>query len=241
MAMDTADRVRRLNELYPGLPIDCGNSLRPGVVDDSVWGDYSRYDTTPDQLRIERYLSGQNLQGARVLHVGVGNSNFALRFHRSVASIVGTTMTESERDKALALKVPGYRCLMHNKYLGDDGYVGGDFDFVIENSLTTYACCLTHFTRMMEFYAGALAERGQLVTDLQGLAHLIDLRPELAEFSFSFHDLAQTAPLFGLTAFDIDSSVFVLARCEPPAQNLRHGARNYAYRLEGLLRGVSRR
>ena len=74
----------------------CGDSSGRGVVGVPEWQDWSQRATTPDQKRIEDVFDTQKLDGKSVLHVGVGNSNFAQRFHSRVERLDGITIQESE-------------------------------------------------------------------------------------------------------------------------------------------------
>ncbi len=66
----------------------CGELEHPGQgLRDEQSINFANSRTSEDQLAIEDYLEGQGerLDGARLLHVGIGNSSLALRFHHIAA------------------------------------------------------------------------------------------------------------------------------------------------------------
>src|SRR3954471_10645840 len=88
---------RELHELrFPELPFDCRNNDDPGILYGPDLRDWSAKATTPDQYRIEKYIDRFDLRDKRLLHIGVGNSGLARRFHRRVDEMVGTTIDEPD-------------------------------------------------------------------------------------------------------------------------------------------------
>ena len=219
---------------FPELPLDCGNSLNPGVIYSPELRDWSDKATTTDQARMERYIDRYDLRGARILHIGIGNSGLAKRFHRRVGQIVGTTIDEPEVQVARALSLPNYAFVLHNKYSGDNGVVERPFDFILDNNPTSPCCCIRHLVRLFEFYALELADGGQIVTDRQGLEWVPD--ETNPGWSFSFDDLAAVAALAGFATFRMTSNVFVMARSAPPVPAARARLANLVRRT-GMLPG----
>ena len=67
----------------------CGNREQPWVTRISEAVDWTQQPTTRDQAHIEAVLDTLAVTGASMLHVGVGNSQFAQRFaSRLAASMV---------------------------------------------------------------------------------------------------------------------------------------------------------
>src|SRR5438309_7963833 len=93
---------------FSDLPFDCGNANDPGIIYGPDLRDWSTKATTPDQYRIERYIDRFDLRDKRLLHVGIGNSGLAKRFHGRVKEIVGTTIDEPDIRVAQALSYPNY-------------------------------------------------------------------------------------------------------------------------------------
>jgi hypothetical protein len=233
--MPLAETWRALHRSrFPELPLDCGKVLEPGVVYGEGLRDWSDKATTPDQARMERYIDRYDLRSARVLHIGIGNSGFAKRFHARVKEIVGTTVDEPEMRVASALALPNYRFVVHNKYSGRDEAVEGTFDFVLDNNPTSPCCCIRHLSDLFEFYLKTLAPGGQIVTDRLGLKWVPDVTNR--RWSFDFDDLAAAAATGGLDAFRMSGSIYVLARSTPLAPGLFSRSRHIGRRV-GMLPG----
>lgn len=221
---------------FPDLPLDCGNLRDPGVIYSEDLRDWSDKATTPDQARIERYIDRYDLRNAHILHVGIGNSGLAKRFHARVKEIVGTTIDEPEIRVARSLSLPNYRVVLHNKYSGSDDLIEGTFDFILDNNPTSPCCCIRHLADLFQFYAEKLAPGGQIVTDQQGLAWVPDgTNPR---WSFDFDDLAAVGGAVGLSAFRMSRTVYVLSRSAPAAPDWRSRSRHVlrrAWRLPGQI------
>lgn len=219
---------------FPELPLDCGNSLSPGVIYSLELRDWSNKATTPDQVRIERYIDRYDLRRARILHIGVGNSGLAKRFHARVGEIVGTTVDEPEMQVARAVSLPNYSFVTHNKYSGRNEAVYGTFDFILDNNPTSPCCCIRHLADLFEYYAAKLGPGGQIVTDRQGLEWVPD--DTNPRWSFDFDDLAAAGAAAGFSAFQANRNVYVLSRSPPPAPDMRSRAR-YLLRRTAMLPG----
>ena len=217
---------------FADLPLDCGNSLSPGVIYSPELRDWSDKATTSDQARMERYIDRYDLRGARILHVGIGNSGLARRFCGRVGEIVGTTIDDPEIEVARLLALPNYGFVLHNKYSGSHTVIAGTFDFILDNNLTSPCCCISHLAGLFEFYADKLADGGQIVTDRQGLEWVpVGSSPR---WGFKLDDLRAVAALAGLSVFSMTNSVYVLARSAPPAPGLSPRAANRLRRAAAL-------
>lgn len=233
--MTGLDRWRELHERhFPELPFDCGETIDPGVRYSEHLRDWSTKATTPDQRRIEHYIDRYDLRKKRILHVGIGNSSFAGRFHRRVKEIVGTTIDEPEIGVARSLALPNYRFVVQNKFLGGNDVLDGRFDFILDNNPTSPCCCMRHLANMIQFYAEKLSEDGQVVTDRQGLEWVPDVTNP--RWSFDFDDLAAVAAAAGLSAFPVNRTVYVLSRSTPSRPDLFSLSRHVARRA-GMLPG----
>jgi hypothetical protein len=238
--VDRSDAWRALHaQRFPELTFDCGRRADPGVRFSEELRDWSDKATTPDQRRMELYIDRYDLRTKRVLHVGIGNSGLAQRFHRRVGEIVGTTIDDPEVNVARSLGLPNYRFVMHNKFSGNNEPIEGAFDFILDNNPTSPCCCVRHLATLFEFYAEKLALDGQIVTDRQGLEWVPeDSNPR---WSFSFDDLAAAAAIEGFSAHRFDRNVFVLSRTAPQTPTVRSLAR-YALRRLGTFSGkIARR
>ncbi|MEA3058800.1 MAG: hypothetical protein QOE50_212 [Sphingomonadales bacterium] len=230
---------RKLHELhFPELPLDCGTDDDPGIVYGPDLRDWSNKATTPDQRRMECYIDRYDLRQKRALHIGIGNSSLARRFHRRVGEIVGTTIDEPEIGVAQALGLPNYRIVIHNKYSGMDDVVPGKFDFILDNNPTSPCCCVRHLFVLFTFYADRLADGGQVVTDQLGLQWVPD--GSNPRWRFNFDDLSIVAAEAGLSACRANKTVYVLSRSPPPAPGLAALARHLVRRVWMLPGQIAR-
>jgi hypothetical protein len=216
------------------LPLCCGNELDPGVVYNDDLRDWSDKATTPDQRRMEHYIDRYDNRNSRILHVGVGNSELANRFHNRVKEIVGTTIDYPEIAVANSMKFPNYQVVMHNKFLGDTIDIHGKFEFILDNNPTSPCCCIGHLADLLNFYVRRLAPGGQIITDLGGLNWVPD--GQNPRWRFSFDDLAAAGAAAGLCAFRANNKVCILAQCAVRKPGVRALLR-YAWRQAVALPG----
>jgi hypothetical protein len=200
---------------FPELPGDCGNSVDPGIIDTADFRDWSRAGTTPDQLRIERYVDRYDLRTSRILQIGIGASGLASRFHRRVRQIVGTTIDNPEIRRAAELRVPNYDAVLRNKYAAPVRLQEERFDFIIDNNPTSSCCCMKHLARLFSFYDANLSRDGQVVTDRIGLGWVPQVPAGNPRWRFDFDDIAAVGRTVGLEAFRINRFVYVLSRSPP--------------------------
>jgi len=217
---------------FPELPLDCGDSRSPGVIYSPELRDWSDKATTSDQARMERYIDRYDLRRARILHIGIGNSGLAKRFHSRVGEIVGTTIDEPEMQVARALSLPRYTFVRHNKYSVRNDAVEGEFDFILDNNPTSPCCCLQHLAVLFEFYAEKLASGGQIVTDRQGLQWVPEAN--VPRWGFDLADLTAVAAVAGFSVFPMTKSIYVLGHSAPPPPGLRSRSANLLRRAAGL-------
>jgi hypothetical protein len=203
---------------FADLPLDCGNERSPGVIYSEDIRDWSDKATTPDQKRMELYVDRFDLRQKRILHVGIGDSGLARRFHHRVREIVGTTIDDPEMRVARVAAVPSYTFVLHNKFSGKNGVVPGRFDFILDNNPTSPCCCVRHLAKLFDFYAEKLADGGQIVTDAEGLGWV----PEGSDprWGFNFDDLEAAAAVAGFSTFRANKTVYVLARAAPERAKL---------------------
>lgn len=210
--MTLSGKWRQLHrERFPELPEDCGGPAF--ASEDEDLRDWSRKTTTPDQYRIERYIDRFDLRDRRILHIGIGNSGLARRFHGRVGEIVGTTLDEPEIELARRLGYPNYRVVLHNKYSGAAEAIPGRFDFILDNNLASACCCVTHLAELFKLLEGKLSENGLIVTDREGLAWIP--RGTNPRWSFNLNDLAALASVAGFDAWRINRNTWVLCHGRP--------------------------
>ena len=201
-------RVRLELADWEAVPAHCGQA-RPGVGHDNPRVmDLSARETTEDQQRIEAALERLLEPGARVLHVGVGNSSLALRFAGRTRHILGLTLSEAEKAHGDALAIPGYRIDIANKYSDDLARVAPAFDLIVDNNPASFGCCVAHFQDMLGHYVRLLAPGGRILTDREGMYWCYANGP----MRLRFDHLEAIAAHHPLRASRIDDHVFALTR-----------------------------
>ncbi|WP_225207539.1 SAM-dependent methyltransferase [Novosphingobium huizhouense] len=155
------------------------------------------------------------MSGARILHVGVGNSLLARRFCARGAEVVGTTIAPEEVAHGRAMGITRYDLRLHNKYRGHDGQAWGHFDFIVDNNPSSFACCLDHYMTMLKFYSDVLKPDGQFLVDRVGLGWALSADGALARWGFSSEDLASTAALVDLRVEPVTADILAVSRGEP--------------------------
>jgi hypothetical protein len=157
--------------------------------------DWSAKHTTPDQFRIENELGRLQYAGTRTLHVGIGNSKFAERWHSEMAEVLGITIAPMEKRHADGLSLPNYSCFLMNKYDPAIACLTEGLDFIVDNNPSFAACCKFHFFTMWNSYKMLLKPGGMVLTDTAGMEWVIpggDLR-----WSLDDSDISWIADRFG--------------------------------------------
>ena len=157
-----------------------------------------------------------DVAGARILHVGVGNSQFAEQFAPRVAAIDGSTIQPPEKQLADKLGIDNYRVFLFNKYSPSypEELPQAGYDFILDNNPSTFACCRQHFENMLDNYIRLLRPGGKILTDAVGLGWLVEGADP--RWSLSFTDWARLAVKHGLRAYRMTESVFALEK--PPGR-----------------------
>ncbi len=206
----TAVEALQSSHRFRSLPKDCGQDDHPGIDEVEGWRDWSSFEPTQDQRRIEAWLARLVRPEDRLLHVGVGGSQLAEAFAPRTREIVGITISPGEVRRADALGLDNYRVLLRNKYQ-NWADAPGPFDVVIDNNLTTFACCLSHVVTMLAWYSTSLAPTGVLLTDRVGLAWVVSAEGADPGWSFDLAALRTLAGALGLTVLDLDGDVYGVA------------------------------
>lgn len=168
-------------------------------------------DQSPDERDLVALLGGMRRPWTAVLHVGVGSSELARRHAPHVARIDGITVVAAEVERAEALALPNYRVRRLDKHGPEMTTQPGPYDLIVDNNLSTYACCRRHFDRMMAGYASLLAEGGLLLTHRRGLAW------RGPGFRMGWRDLVREGERHGLGAVRFGADVWGLRWTGPVA------------------------
>jgi len=164
--------LRRLVHLLraPGrrCPRDCGRDDPPADYRDRSFADGS---VSPDQARIADALPALLAAlgpSARMLHVGVGCSDLAVRFAGRLAHLDGITVLPDEAALADALGFPNYTVFTMNKHGRGLDALAGPYALVVDNNPGSFTCCVRHVRALFEGYARVLAPGGRVLTDERG-------------------------------------------------------------------------
>jgi hypothetical protein len=187
---------------------DCG-SEQPGVASNDEAIDWTRQETTPDQVRIEAVLDTMALAGAQILHVGVGNSRLAQRFASRVRSIDGLTVHQNEKISAEVLGIANYTVYVVNKYSQEVvSMLPHTYDFIIDNNLASFACCKKHFSVMLENYTMVLRSHGRILTCQIGM----DAYHDELGCTMAYADLVSLERQFPILACKLNNVVYALTK-----------------------------
>ena len=195
---------------YESCPEVCGNMDRPGLaLDMPIWVDHTRDETTIDQSCIEAELDRMEIDGANILHIGAGNSQFARRFAGRAHLIDGLTVSPNEKTLGDSFKIPNYTVHLLNKYAREFvTTIVHKYRFVVDNNLASFACCKYHFYLMLDNYVWALEPGGLILTDQHGMDWVI----EDPRWRLSYDDLAALENKFPVMARRISESVFAIQK-----------------------------
>ena len=224
--MDMEELTTFLPASFEHGPDHCGQEKSPGVnLNVARDVDYSNMPSTQDQLGIETYLEKVDLKDKSILHIGIGNSKFALRFGSENTRIDGLTVSPPEFEKAQQLALPFYRPLMLNKYGNDlKSNLNPPYDIIIDNNLASFACCQTHFLQMIRAFVDMLSPDGQILTHNRGLKCYIKHKA----FSLRYADLKKLERILPVRVSPHSDSVFSIRRSEraplAPEEPTREGS-----------------
>lgn len=173
-----AHKVRRyLPFAYPALlwlryvafPKRCRDLAVPSIsYSDGSW---ITRKTTSDLLQIEAYLKTSGAKGS-LLQIGIGNSSLFAAIGSQMERFVGLTIVEDEiRYAKEKFASPNYDIRLMNKYSAQIADLGGAFDYIVDNDISSYACCHHHFNELLASYARLLTPGGMVMIGHKGLAY----------------------------------------------------------------------
>lgn len=179
--------------------------------------DYSSCQPTDDQMAINRWLTRAPLAGKRILHVGAGNSSIASLLADDIDAVVAVTVSVDELRHAQTLDLPGYTPLLMNKH-GEtfaNAFDAGSFDYIVDNNLSSFACCQKHFERYFAAITEALAEDGVILTHWLGMRWVLDVGVDDVEPTWLLDErkLRTIATAFGLR-LDRDGDLFFMRHAD---------------------------
>lgn len=189
---------------YQNFTLKCCDSQIPPIR--YIEGSWVSKKITLDQIRMNAYLSSQPLMGTNLLHVGIGSSAIAKSFANKVDHIDGVTVTQAEYDHALTLHCNNYRIFQFNKYGNQMLELPRHYNFILDNNLSSYACCIYHFKTMLEQYLQLLKPNGQLVTDTKGLRYY------MTGFGLTVNELKEWESTLPMQVTQVNKHLLIITR-----------------------------
>lgn len=150
----------------------CFNRSKPNIsYSDGSWVNRK---TTKDLLKIITHLEKYD-DGFSILQIGVGNSELFRVIGKKSEKFIGITVIDSEVEYAKK-KFPDdcdarYLVFLMNKYSKDVIALGYKFDLIVDNDLSSYACCKYHFEEMLDSYHNILNPSGKVFVGIDGLGY----------------------------------------------------------------------
>ena len=184
---------------------NCNNthSLVPNYKDTS----WVKIRVTDDQLRIEAVLKELDIKDKKLLHVGVGSSSLASQFNYLADHIDGITVMPEEKKHADSLNLSKYNVYIINKYSNDLKALESSYDFIIDNNLSSFACCKHHYSLMIHNYIDKLNKDGMILTDELGMKYYEDYA-----FGIEFEDLQKLEKEFPVKVLKFNENVFAIQK-----------------------------
>lgn len=131
-------------------------------------GCWLKRKTSKDLIKITEYfIKNYSKNEVKVLQIGVGNSSFYKNASKSFCYFYGVTIVFEELEYGLKLKNSqnhdNYHCELFNKYeLSKKLTTDQNFDYIIDNDLSSYCCCKFHFSELIKFYSRILTPLGKI-------------------------------------------------------------------------------
>ena len=138
--------------------------------------------TTSDEMEILQMLSLENnLKNKEILHIGIGNSDFAKKFF-FYNKITGISISKNEIDYAESLNIKSYKVFFCDKYSLDFAEIckKNNFDLIIDTNLKSYSCCQVSFNFMINTMISSLKSNGKIITSMNGMNWFKKLKPKLS-------------------------------------------------------------
>ena len=145
----------------------------------SYWEDK---ESTEDENEIIDFLKNNFLlKDKKILHIGIGNSNFAKIFS-NINEITGITISKNEINYANNLNLKKYNVLLLDKYsINFKNYFKNHrFDLIVDPNLKSYSCCEKSFDFMFKNFSTFLSNNGIIITSRKGMNWYKKLKPKIS-------------------------------------------------------------
>jgi len=145
-------------------------------------GNYSYWENKPqttDEKEILHFLIKSKILKKNILHIGIGNSEIALKLSE-YNNIIGITISKPEILSAKKKLIKNYKTYLINKYSNKLNLLKKyKFDIVIDINLKSYSCCKKAFEKMFSTLSSLLNKNGFLITNKKGMNWSCVLKPKL--------------------------------------------------------------
>ena len=147
-------------------------------------------NSTSDEIEITNFLKNNfNLSNKKILHIGIGNSDFAKQFAHN-NEVFGITVSKKEIELANYLNFKNYHTFFFDKHSVNfiKFFENYKFDYIVDPNLKSYSCCEESFMYMFSNFKNLLNKNGLIVLSRKGMNWYKKLKPKLAfNFKRFFH------------------------------------------------------
>jgi hypothetical protein len=137
-------------------------------------GSWTARETSSDLRQIQDFLRSAPA-GLKIFQAGIGKSSLFGLMRETVSEVVGVTIVDDEIAYAERLFPADvgtkYKVSIANKYSADIATCGKGFDYIVDNDLSSYACCKRHVRDMLKAYREMLKPHGGVLVGLKGLGY----------------------------------------------------------------------
>ena len=157
---------------YVSFPRKCADFETPTITYSD--GSWVNRGTTRDLRNIQDFLL-QQTGPLSVFQAGIGNSSLYSLLKDKMNRFVGVTIVQDEIEYAKQ-QFPDdvgtkYNAQLLNKYTDALLALGKDFDFIVDNDISSYACCRHHFHIMLDTDHDLIKENGAILIGFRGLGY----------------------------------------------------------------------
>ena len=171
-------------------------------------GSWVERKTTSDLRLIQDYLS--SIKNTSILQVGTGNMSLYKSLYNGSGVFYGITIVEAEADLGRKTLVEysdiRSKVVLLDKYSADFSFLEGKrVSVIVDNDISSYACCKYHFDKMLRVYSELITENGIILVGLKGLGYFDN------GFGLTAEMLAKLVKPYGLSVEQSDYC-FILNR-----------------------------
>lgn len=194
----------------------CGVEPTVEMYDDIEYEDelfnFAYMEPTPDAVFIDAYMKTLDIKQLNILHIGIGNSSLAQYYLNLGCYIDGITVAKEEYKKARDIFHKNYHPFMCNKYSKELEIICylKKYDLIIDNNLSSFVCCKTHFHTMMNSYVSMLKPGGQIITQQLGMQWVMTMGGVEACWALYENDLKLLCNYYGLVFKRENNGVFTM-------------------------------